>query len=375
METMSASQSPAKDDNLQHARRRSIRVMLAAFLVISLGMIYILLPSWSEGTDNAYVDAQVTSVAPKVRGLVAEVLVNDNQFVHLGEPLLRIDSEEFDARFAAAQAELADAEAGVSAVKAELLTVEAEDRLAKSNVRAAESRIRSAVMRKEQAVKDKKRYLNLVESGAVSAQAVDQFNTAAVVAEQELVQVKALSDVSVDSLAIIQAKRATVNAALQKAEANLLRAKSALQLAEQDRRHTVITAPIDGIVGNKRVQIGDYVQPGSQVLTLVPVASHYYVTANFKETQISNMSPGMPTLIKLDAYPEISFIGQVESFAPGSGSRFALLPFEPGTGNFTKIVQRIPVRIRFEAGQPGMDKLRPGLSAKVNVKLRQHFFD
>ena len=131
----------------------------------------------------------------------------------------------------------------------------------------------------------------------------------------------------------------------------------------------MIRAPIDGVVGDRQVVAGDYVQPGSRLLTLVPLKS-LYVTANFKETQVSRMVVGQPATIKVDALPGRALKGEVDSFAPGSGSQFSLLPFEPGTGNFTKIVQRVPVRIRFEPGQSGLDRLRPGLSTTVTVRLR-----
>jgi membrane fusion protein (multidrug efflux system) len=130
----------------------------------------------------------------------------------------------------------------------------------------------------------------------------------------------------------------------------------------------VIRAPIDGVVGDRQVEPGDYVQPGTRLLTLVPIRS-LYVTANFKETQVSRMLVGQAATIKVDALPGRKLKGEVESFAPGSGSQFSLLPFEPGTGNFTKIVQRIPVRISLDPGQPGLDRLRPGLSSTVTVRL------
>jgi membrane fusion protein (multidrug efflux system) len=130
----------------------------------------------------------------------------------------------------------------------------------------------------------------------------------------------------------------------------------------------LILAPIDGTVGNRQVQQGDYVQPGSRLLTLVPFNA-YYVTANFKETQTGRMRPGQPATVRVDAMSSSTLTGVVESLAPGSGSQFALLPFEPGTGNFTKIVQRVPVRIRFDVPQKDLDGLRPGLSVTAKVAL------
>jgi membrane fusion protein (multidrug efflux system) len=167
---------------------------------------------------------------------------------------------------------------------------------------------------------------------------------------------------------VTTARRATLLADRGKAGAAIARARAALDLALQDQRNAMVRAPVDGVVGNRQVQQGDYVQPGSRLLTLVPLHD-LYVTANFKETQTGRMQPGQPATVSVDALPGQTLRGTVDSFAPGSGSQFALLPFEPGTGNFTKIVQRVPVRIRLDPGQAALQRLRPGLSVTARVTL------
>ena len=179
---------------------------------------------------------------------------------------------------------------------------------------------------------------------------------------------RAQLDVSRDQAAVTGAKRATLTANLDEAQAAVGRAQAALALARQDQAHSVILAPIDGVVGDRQAEPGDYVQPGSRLMTIVPLNA-LYVTANFKETQVARMVVGQRAEVKVDALPGVTFKGVVDSFAPGSGSQFSLLPFEPGTGNFTKIVQRVPVRIRFDPGQSGLERLRPGLSTTVTVRL------
>jgi len=349
--------------------RRTLIVGASAAAVALAGSLYIVAPASTQTTEDAYIGADATTVAPKVRGLVELVLVQDNQAVHAGDPLVRIDAEEFDARVSAATAELADAEASVASAKAALISLDAEEQLASANVRVAESSIRSARAQADRAIADHKRYSNLVASGAVSKSEADSARAAAVSAEQEVARISALSDASRQSQAVTQAKRATLEATLQKAQATVERARAALDLAKQDQRHTVITAPIDGVVGNRQVQQGDYVQPGTRLLTLVPTHA-LYVTANFKETQTDRMHAGQHVRINVDAFPGRDFTGTVDSFAPGSGSSFALLPFEPGTGNFTKIVQRVPVRIHFDEHQAGLEQLRPGLSVTAKVALK-----
>jgi membrane fusion protein (multidrug efflux system) len=348
--------------------RRTLVVGAAALATALVGSIYILTPALTETTDAAYISADAATVAPKVRGLVAQVLVQDNQAVQAGEPLVRINPEEFDARVATATAELADAVADVASARAALLSLDAEEQLAASNVRAAESSIRASEAQAKRAAADRERYEDLVARGFVAASALDAYRAAAVTGEEDVARSIALSDVARHSEQVTRAKRATLEAALRKAEASVERARASLDLAQQDQRHAVIVAPFDGVVGNRQVQQGDYVQPGTRLLTLVPL-HELYVTANFKETQTGRMRPGQRARIEVDAFPERVFTGTVDSLAPGSGSRFSLLPFEPGTGNFTKIVQRVPVRIRFEPEQAGVDRLRPGLSVTVRIAL------
>jgi membrane fusion protein (multidrug efflux system) len=167
---------------------------------------------------------------------------------------------------------------------------------------------------------------------------------------------------------VTHASRLALQAGLAQAEAGVATAEAALELARQDQANTLIRAPIDGVVGDRQVEPGDYVQPGSRLLTVVPLDA-LYVIATFKETQTARMVVGQDARVEVDALPGQALHGHVESFAPGSGSQFSLLPFEPGTGNFTKIVQRVPVRIRFDPGQAALARLRPGLSSTVTVKL------
>jgi membrane fusion protein (multidrug efflux system) len=348
--------------------RRTLGASGVAIAVALAGALWITAAPSEQSTDDAYVGADATSVAPKVRGLIAQVYVRDNQTVHAGEPLFRIDPEEFDAKVAAARAAVADAEASVASARAALVSLDAEERLAAANVTAVRTSIRSANAQSDRAIADRKRYDALVATGAVARRDADTYSASAVTAEQDAARARAMLTVSQETAKVTQAKRAGLVAAVQTAEAGVAQARAALDLAEQDRRHTTIYAPVDGTVGNRQVRVGDYVQAGSRMLTLVPLHA-LYVTANFKETQTGRMQPGQPATIEVDALSGEVLHGKVESFAPGSGSSFSLLPFEPGTGNFTKIVQRVGVRIRFDSGQPAVDNLRPGLSVTAKVRL------
>jgi membrane fusion protein (multidrug efflux system) len=203
----------------------------------------------------------------------------------------------------------------------------------------------------------------------VARRDAEQYRAGAISARSDVDHSRAEMAVSQSQAAATQARRATLAAGLAQAQAGVARAGAALDLARQDDGHTVIRAPIDGVVGDRHVEPGDYVQPGTRLMVLVPMNA-LYVTANFKETQVARMLAGQPAVVRVDALPGVSFRGHVASIAPGSGSQFSLLPFEPGTGNFTKIVQRVPVRIALDPGQASLDRLRPGLSTTVTVKLK-----
>lgn len=349
------------------SERGTLSFALAAIVAIG-GVALILAPKRSVSTDNAYLRADSSVVAPKVRGHVADVLVEHNQKVKRGDPLVRIDAEEFDAKVAAAEAGLQDAEAAVASVNAELVALTAEEKLAASSIRAAQSSLRAAEAERERAVADAQRYASLVGTGAVSRFDADRFKTLASSSAAEEDRHRAQVDVSRNQAAVTRAKRLSLQASAAQAVAAVARMKAALDLARQDQMHALVIAPIDGVVADRQVEQGDYVQPGSRLLTIVPL-DRLYVVANFKETQTTRMVPGQRAEIEIDAFPDFKLHGTVESFAPGSGSQFSLIPYEPGTGNFTKIVQRVPVRVLFDANQAELVALRPGLSTTVTVRL------
>ncbi len=255
----------------------------------------------------------------------------------------------------------------MASADAALVSLAAEQQLSASAVREAQSAIRSAEAQSQRAVADRDRYERLMASGFGAGKSADEYRATAASAEADAAKSRAALDVSRDQASVTTSRRASLLAALEQARASEAKALAALDLARQDQTNSIIRASIAGVVGARQAQPGDYVQPGSRLMTLVPSAG-LYVTANFKETQTARMTVGDPADVRVDALPGVALRGHVESFAPGSGSDFALLPFEPGTGNFTKIVQRVPVRIRLDPGQR-LDRLRSGLSATVKVRL------
>jgi membrane fusion protein (multidrug efflux system) len=348
--------------------RRPLVVGVIALLVALVGIGWMLSPRNAEATDNAYLRADMTSVAPRVGGVVTEVLVKDNQVVHAGDPLVRIDAQEYDARLDAANAAVADAVAGVETARAALAGLAADENLAAAQVQAAQTSIQASEAEYVRASADRQRYEALAEKGFATRRDTERVRAVAIGAASTRDRSKADRVVTSEQAAVTRARRPVLLAQLNSALAAEAKARAALDLAKQDQGHTIIRAPVDGVVGNRQAQVGDYVQPGTRLLTLVPTQA-LYVVANFKETQTRRMLAGAPAEISVDALGGKTLTGHVESFAPASGSEFALLPFEPGSGNFTKIVQRVAVRIRIDPGQPAAALLRSGLSVDAKVTL------
>ena len=302
-------------------------------------------------TDNAYVRGDVTSLAPKVAGYVTAVEVEDNQTVRAGDVLFRIDDRDHRAR-------LAQAVANVEATQARLTNVDAETQLQHALIRQAEAQRRSAVAEMNLAAKAYDRRRELIRSSAVSQAHVDESDAARSRAEASVSAASATVEAQQQRLAVLAAQREAAVAAVAQAQA-------ARDLTQIDLESTVVRAPVGGAVGNRQVRIGRFVAPGTSLLDIVPV-NDVWVVANYKETQLEHIRPGEATRITIDGYPNEVLEGVVDSFAPGSGSAFSLLPTDNATGNFVRVVQRVPVKIRI-VNNPLPGRLVPGLSARVEI--------
>lgn len=265
-------------------------------------------------TDNAYVRADISLISPQVEGYVRAIPAAENQSVHAGDVLVEIEPSDYQSRLDAARAALAEAQG---------------DRASQQAGRALASA-------------DVARYRPLAERGLLSPARMQQLE--------------------------IQARQAGGGAAA--ADAAVQVAQAQLVQAELDLERTTIRAPIDGVVGDRQVQLGQLVRSGAPLMSVVPLQS-VYIVANFKETQIESFRPGQAVTIRPDVAHSLRLRGTVDSLAPASGSEFSIIPTDTATGNFTKIVQRVPVRIRIEPGQEGLELLRPGLSASVTVDTRR----
>jgi membrane fusion protein (multidrug efflux system) len=332
--------------------------------LVLLGLVLIGAGSWYwwnelrflQSTDDAYVQSDVSIISPKIEGYIKKVKVADNQEVAEGAILFVIDDRDFKAKVAQGEAAVATEEASVA-------TYESRLKLQHAMIDQAAATVQSTGADLARAQQDYKRYSTLMTSDFASRQRFEQAEADARKAEAALARSRAALAAEQNQLAVLHSQQHEEDAKLQQARANL-------QLARNDLDNTVIRAPVAGVAGNRAGQVGQYVKAGTQLLSLVPL-SRLYVTANFKETQLTRMRPGQIAEVSVDAYPEQTLEGRVESFAPGSGAQFSLLPPDNATGNFTKIVQRVPVRIALPAYSPLAGLLRPGLSVTVTVDTRQ----
>ncbi|HEU6441074.1 MAG TPA: HlyD family secretion protein [Microvirga sp.] len=315
---------------------------------------------WTEGrfmvsTDDAYVQADITILSAKVSGYVSSVAVANNQSVKAGDLIAKIDEGDYRFALQAAEDKLATQESAIERIGRQI-------EAGRASVAQSEAQIAAAQAEFERAQSDYARQQQLARSDYTSRASLENAKAARDRAEANVKSAQAAlaaAEANVEVLAAQQNEARRVAAELQTAVAK----------AERDLSFTEIRAPADGVIGNKAVEVGTFVQPGARLAALVPLTS-VHVDANFKETQLASLRVGQKVRIEVDAFPDADIVGTVESVSPASGAVFSLLPPENATGNFTKIVQRVPVRVAVspEVAQQGL--LRPGLSVVVDVDTR-----
>ncbi|UVO38899.1 HlyD family secretion protein [Bradyrhizobium arachidis] len=327
---------------------------LAAAGATVYGHYYVTAGRYLETTDDAYVKADSTIVAPKVSGYIAEVLVADNEPVQSGQVLARIDDRDFRTALKQAQADVAASEAAVKNLNAQIELQEPLIQQQAAEVDATEATLKFAQQ-------ERARYDDLMKSGAGTLQRAQQTDAALRSQIAQLQQGKA---------GLIAAKKRIEVLATQRAQAlaQLDRARALEQQAALNVSYTRITAPVDGTVGARTLRVGQYVQAGTQLMAVVPLNA-VYVVANFKETQLTHVRNGQPVELRVDSFHTTKLKGHVDSLSPASGLEFALLPPDNATGNFTKIVQRVPVKIVLD-DQRLNGLLRPGMSAEPTVDTK-----
>jgi membrane fusion protein (multidrug efflux system) len=398
-------------------RAKWLFVPIALILIVGAYAAWQYFSHW-ESTDDAQVDGHIHPVNARVGGTVVLVNVKDNQYVAAGTVLVQIDARDYQIAVARAEAELAQAEAAVvgaragvpiasSAAGTQITSAEAIAERAKSGVEAAnrelaaaearveaaQARIREAQATASKAARDLERMKQLIAKDEISQQQYDAAVSAAEAARAFVESAQAGLSQAQHELAVAEARRAQSQAELQQAEAEaqgartapqqvvitkaqaqsaearMQLAKAALDQARLNLEYTTVKAPVAGIVSKKTVESGQVVQPGQPLMAIVP-QEDLWVTANFKETQLEDMRSGQAATVSVDAFGGRVFRARVDSIASATGAKFSLLPPENATGNYVKVVQRIPVKLVFDEEQDAEHRLRPGMSVVVKVRVK-----
>jgi membrane fusion protein, multidrug efflux system len=403
-------------------RRRIIIAIVAAVLVIGLivGIPYFIYASHHVSTDDAQISGDITNISPKVKGQVKAVYVEDDRFIHKGDKLVLLDDRDLkgavdQATAAYAQAvaneraatigvpqqaaltaaQTAQASAGVGQAQGGLQNAQAKYTSAQASVAAARSQLDAAQAALTKAALDEQRARTLVAQGAIAQSQWDAAKAAydaaraardaaaqgvreaqAAVAQAQAGISQAQNQIAAGSAQLAQAETGVQTIQIKSAqaatgEAQVRAAKAALDLARLQLSYATITAPIDGVVSKKSVNVGDTVAAG-QPLMAVADPHALWITANLKETQLTNVRAGQPVDIKVDAYPRLRLTGKVQNIAPATGATFSLIPPDNASGNFTKVVQRVPVRITVDQDPSADQALRQGLSVEVTIDTSNH---
>ena len=343
------------------SRSTLARLAIPLFAVlVALGFIALATLRWDEWTgnariqvtDDAYVRADLTRLSSRVAGAVLTVAVEDFQRVKKYDLLVQIDPADY-------QAQVNQAEAGVLGAQAALDNLGNQIELQYATIAQAEAARASAEAQEVEARQEEERQQSLSQTEAGTRQRLEQATAAYAKAQADVRASRAVIAAQRHQLEVLQGTK-------KQRAADLEATKATLAAAQLKLGYTKVIAPFDGIVSERQVQPGDYVNIGTNLISVVPLPN-VYVIANYKETQLTHVEPGQPVEITVDSFPKETLRGRVERIAPASGSQFALLPPDNATGNFTKVVQRIPVRIALEKGQPIIDRLRPGMSVITRI--------
>lgn len=351
--------SPIPSDRSR--RKAKAKTILSVIALVALGGVSWVGHGWwtegrfMEGTDDAYVATDITGVLSKVSGYVAAIEVSDNQRVEAGDILARIDDGDYRLAVQGARDQIASAEATVDRIASQITAAHASVDQATATVAAMQARA-------DEARANHDRQIRLTEGKVTSQASLDGAIADLRSAEANLKSATAAVDVARANIRVLEGQK-------REAQAAIAAARTKLEKAEYDLSFTVIRAPVAGIVSNRAAQVGTLLQPGSRVAAIVPLTDTR-IDANFKETQLGHIRPGAHVAVKVDAYPGLVLEATVDSISPATGSVFSLLPSENATGNFTKVVQRVPVRITVPMSQKGAEALRAGMSVVVEVDTR-----
>lgn len=324
-----------------------------------------------EETDDAQIEQSMNPIIPRVAGYVTKVYIKDNDFVKKGDTLLVIDNRDFLVKVEEAKAALVAAENSLEVSKADVGAASANISISDATIQSNSGSIEAAKIRLGRAANDFERYANLYKNHSITKQQYEQALAAKQEAEKQVEILQQQRNANVHQREAVASKTNVANKQTGVAAANIKRAQAVLDAAQLNLSYTVITASLDGQVSSVDVQAGQMVQPGQSLFYIVS-NTDTWVVANFKETQLNKMRAGQKVTLKVDAYPDTEFEGEVNSFSPATGSRFSILPPDNATGNFVKTIQRLPVKIKLTANNDAakVKLLRPGMNVEVDVHVK-----
>jgi membrane fusion protein (multidrug efflux system) len=341
---------------------------IGTLAAIAFGLYWSVIGRFLVGTDDAYVRADVVVITPRVSGYVTEVAVADNQHVHARDLLARIDDRDYRAKVQQAEGAVAAAIAAIAAQEARIANLRAQTDQQRNVIKESTATVAIGEAEAQRADLEYQRQSSLAQQEITSAQKLEGAAADAHASLAKLAAARAALAGQSGHLQVIATEQQAAVAVLGQERGLLQQAQAALTLARLALSYTEVRAPVEGIVGERSLRVGQYAEVGSPLLAVVPPDA--YVVANYKEVQIEQVRPGQPVDIEVDAFGGEKLDGHVDSFSPASGAQFALLPPDNATGNFTKIVQRMPVRIRVDAGQARAAELRPGMSVITTIDTR-----
>jgi len=356
------------------APKRNYRfIIVLAILVIGGGIFGItkyIHAQHHEETDNAQVEANVSPVIPRVTGYVKEVRVKDNQRVKKGDTLIILDDRDLQIKLSQAEAALAAAEANVAVAVASTTAARSNISSSEANITTVSAQIEAAKVNVWRANQDYERYNNLIKDHSITQQQYEQALAAKQTAERQLDVLQTQKNVATRQSSAVATQSNATAEQINAAKAIIKERQAEIDNAKLMLSYTIITAPEAGEVSKTYVQPGQLVQAGQSLFSIV-LSNDVWVVANFKETQLNKMKLGQKVGIKIDAFPGKELEAQITSFSPATGARFALLPPDNASGNFVKVVQRLPVKIEFvnPSGQPEVKQLRAGMNVEVDVHL------
>jgi membrane fusion protein (multidrug efflux system) len=356
-------------------KKRKLNKRFLAVLIIMLvgggafGIVKYNHAQHHEETDDAQIEADISPVIPRISGYISEVRVRDNQQVRKGDTLLILDNRDMMIKLEQAEAALAGAESNLEVARASTSASQANISTTRANVGTANAQIEAAKVNVWRATQDFNRYANLIKDHSITQQQYEQAQAAKLTAERQLAVLQQQSLAASQQTAAASSQSNATAQGISVAAATIRQRRADIDNAKLSLSYTVITAPSDGLISKVTVQPGQYVQPG-QMLFAVVLNEQIWVVGNFKETQINKMKEGQEVTVHADAFPGHDFKARLASFSPATGARFSLLPPDNASGNFVKVVQRVPVRIEFtEINDPAIKRLRAGMNVSVDVHI------